>query len=256
MLQCMNLRVYSTVVALFLVLVLASSTSVFAADGVILIDQNRALAGNVTPGDAPGFPVTISQPGSYRLSSNLVVPADSNGIELTVDGVTLDLNGFAIIGSGSGTGTGIIARDSGARGVIILRGTILLFQDGINLTNSTFPNLGADIEQVRALNNTRNGIVFGTDGVAIRNSALSNGGVGIQGAGIFKENTATLNQIGLKATRAGSLVQGNNVTVNFFGIAAVCPANLIENTAAPNAQPFDLTGSGVCSSINNIDRAF
>ncbi len=38
-----------------------------AVDGVVLIDQNRALAGNVTPGDTPGFPVTISLSGSYRL---------------------------------------------------------------------------------------------------------------------------------------------------------------------------------------------
>jgi hypothetical protein len=45
-------------------------TAVYGVDGVILIDQNKALAGNVTPGDTPGFPVIISQPGSYRLDSN------------------------------------------------------------------------------------------------------------------------------------------------------------------------------------------
>ena len=42
------------------------SMPTWAVDGVILIDQNKALAGNVTPGDTPGFPVTISLPGSYR----------------------------------------------------------------------------------------------------------------------------------------------------------------------------------------------
>ena len=51
----------------------AISSSLYAVDGIVLIDQNRALAGNVTPGDAPGFPVTLSQPGSYRLSGNLRV---------------------------------------------------------------------------------------------------------------------------------------------------------------------------------------
>jgi len=40
--------------------------SLFAVDGVVLIDQSHALAGSITPGDAPGFPVTITQPGSYR----------------------------------------------------------------------------------------------------------------------------------------------------------------------------------------------
>ena len=48
-----------------------SAFDALAVDGVTLIDQNKALAGSVTPGDTPGFPVTISQPGSYRLSGNL-----------------------------------------------------------------------------------------------------------------------------------------------------------------------------------------
>jgi len=58
--------------------VLAGLTAVavpaYAVDGVVLINQSVALSGNVTPGDTPGFPVTISAPGSYRLSSNLIVP--------------------------------------------------------------------------------------------------------------------------------------------------------------------------------------
>src|SRR5882762_4507455 len=77
----------------------AISSSLYADDGVVLIDQNRALAGNVTPGDAPGFPVTISQPGSYRLSGNLTVPdINTTAIQITADFVTLDLNGFSIVG--------------------------------------------------------------------------------------------------------------------------------------------------------------
>ena len=43
-------------------------------DGVVYIDQNRAAAGGITPGDLAGFPVTIAQSGSYRLSGNLTVP--------------------------------------------------------------------------------------------------------------------------------------------------------------------------------------
>ena len=51
-----------------------------AVDGVVLINQAAALAGNVTPGDTPGFPVVISVSGSYRLSGNLTVPdANTNG---------------------------------------------------------------------------------------------------------------------------------------------------------------------------------
>jgi hypothetical protein len=71
-----------------------------AVDGVKLIDHAKALAGGVTPSDTPGYPVTISQPGSYRLSSNLTTGpnADTDAIEITTDTVWIDLNGFAILG--------------------------------------------------------------------------------------------------------------------------------------------------------------
>src|SRR5882672_11227351 len=103
-----------------LCLLAANPSGLYAVDGVVLIDQNRALAGNITPGDAPGFPVTISQSGSYRLSGNLTVSdVNTSAIQITGENVSLDLNGFAILGpvvctapvdttvcNGSGTGIG------------------------------------------------------------------------------------------------------------------------------------------------------
>lgn len=67
------------------------------------IDHNKALAGNITPGDAPGYPITLSRPGHYKLMGNLSVPAGVNGIHITAPGVTLDLNGFTVAGAGSCT---------------------------------------------------------------------------------------------------------------------------------------------------------
>ena len=72
------------------------SGNLLAVDGVVLIDQNRALAGGITPGDAPGFPITISVSGTYRLSGNLSVPPLTSAIVMTVSNITLDLNGFSI----------------------------------------------------------------------------------------------------------------------------------------------------------------
>jgi hypothetical protein len=88
------------VVALALGLPLSS----LAVDGVVLIDQNKAMAGNVTPGDTPGFPISITQSGSYRLAGNLTVPVGTNGIEISASNVFLDLNGFTI-SCGGGTQT-------------------------------------------------------------------------------------------------------------------------------------------------------
>jgi hypothetical protein len=67
------------------------SVSAFAVDGVVLINQASVMA-------AGGFPYKITQSGSYRLSGNLTVPANTDGIDITVDNVTLDLNGFTIKG--------------------------------------------------------------------------------------------------------------------------------------------------------------
>ena len=82
-------------ISAFSLLVISVSSTAHAQ---VAIDQNRAMAGNVAPGDTPGFPVTLSLAGSYKLTSNLVVPANAKGIQISADGVTLDLNGFSITG--------------------------------------------------------------------------------------------------------------------------------------------------------------
>ena len=75
-----------------------------AADSEIVISQESAMAGNVTPGDEPGFPVTISAPGHYRLAGSLTPGAGTDGIVIKADNVTLDLAGFALAGAHSETG--------------------------------------------------------------------------------------------------------------------------------------------------------
>jgi hypothetical protein len=42
--------------------------------------------------------VTLSLPGAYKLTGNLVVPANLTGVEMQAAGITLDLNGFNISG--------------------------------------------------------------------------------------------------------------------------------------------------------------
>jgi len=179
-----------------------------AVDGVILIDQNRALAGNVTPGDAPGFPVTISQPGSYRLSGNLTVPnANVTAIEITGDNVTIDLNGFAIIGPTvctgspptcspvSGTGFGITSAT--ATTIAVYNGTVRgMGSSGIFFTTGASA-AGHIVERVRAESNGGNGIEIAGGNVSY-STAIGNGGVGI---GLFEgtasHNTAIANLYGI-----------------------------------------------------------
>ncbi|MBX3724480.1 MAG: right-handed parallel beta-helix repeat-containing protein [Xanthomonadales bacterium] len=75
------------------------------ADGVIEINQDCAMAGCMT-GDSPGFPVTITAAGHYRLTSDLSIDTTSPVINAFVDGdVRLDLNGFTVRGPTTCSGT-------------------------------------------------------------------------------------------------------------------------------------------------------
>src|SRR5258707_1116396 len=98
---------------LFLLALALAPASLFAVDGQVLINQSTVNA-------AGGFPYTITQPGSYKLSGNLTVPnGNTTAIVIASDHVTLDLNGFSILGpvdcsggfpcSGVGTGYGVSA---------------------------------------------------------------------------------------------------------------------------------------------------
>lgn len=66
-------------------------------DGRFEIDIDCVAAG-CFPGDTGGFPVTIANPGSYVLTSNLdgMAMMANGAISITGSGVFLDLNGFFI----------------------------------------------------------------------------------------------------------------------------------------------------------------
>jgi hypothetical protein len=156
---------------LFSVLIgLAALPQAFAVDGVILISQTTALLGNVTPGDTPGFPVTISQPGSYRLSSNLTVPdANTTAIQVTSTNVTIDLNGFSIIGPVVCTGEPVTScNPSGASGV----GIVTSSNTTVTVTNGTVQGMGVGlsfsgpsrVERVSAVQNNSFAFCFRVPG--------------------------------------------------------------------------------------------
>lgn len=85
---------------LVFVTALAAAGLAQGGDGVVEINQAAALAG-IDANDPPGFPVIISDAGSYRLTGNLVV-SDSNTEAIRVSSsaslVSLDLSGHLIQG--------------------------------------------------------------------------------------------------------------------------------------------------------------
>lgn len=175
------------------------SAQALAVDGVILIDQNKALAGNVTPGDTPGFPVSITRPGSYRLASDLVVAdIDVSGIVIeTSGGVSIDLNGFAIRGPHSG-GTRPCQATTPGKGI----GTGFVNSNAVEIRNGTIERMGCD------------GILLIGFGNLVQNVRVrNNGGTGIQITGVISNNVLSSN--GAEGiTSFDAVVTGNSIFDN------------------------------------------
>jgi hypothetical protein len=238
------------ILALTSVLFLTSGIAT-AVDGVVLIDQARALAGSVTPGDTPGFPVTISVAGSYRLSGNLTVPdADTTAISVTSDNVSIDLNGFAILGPVTCTGNPISCTPTGTGNGINVEGlprTIGIRNGEIRGMGSAGISCGSsgavvNVSDMRVLQNGWVGIIVangmvtgssvttnGTTGIAVSgtgtvigNHVSHNGTNGIQvNNGLVSQNTSSANgSVGLRLTLTVGY-WGNALTANNAGGAQV-----------------------------------
>ena len=148
-----------------------------ASDGRIEINQVRALAGGITPADGPGFPVQLSEPGSYLLTSDLVVPTGNVGIELHADEIHLDLGGFAIRNEPNGLGVSGVAsfNDAGANSVI-RNGAVIGFSGvGIDLPETA----GVRVDEMLIRENAGGGLHLGGRGLVTHARVFDNGGNGM-----------------------------------------------------------------------------
>ncbi len=212
----------------------ALSPAVPAQAAVIVITQGKAKAGNVTPGDAPGFPVTISRSGSYRLATNLTVPAGKDGISITDHDVTIDLDGFRIHGF-SAANNGIVGTMHTAT---VRNGFVGLFRfNGISL--------GGDfhvIENMRIIGNASYGIYANGNSTLIRGNVVSSNGNGMFARNSLVEGNVVAGNFGVGVRAARSTVLGNTITSNAsYGIFG--------DTVADGQQ--NITGYGNNTLVNN-----
>lgn len=233
---------YLTRIVMALCCMLGAVSTAIAVDGVIEINQAKALAGNVTSGDAAGYPIYIKTSGSFRLTGNLTHSAPIAAIIVEAANVTIDLNGFTISGSGSGTYDGILTWPT-AINLEIRNGTVRNFgRYGIN-TQSYAPN--ARIINVRTTENGSDGIHLEGKGALIQNcSSNVNGRYGIYslgGATIIGNNIRGNTSHGLSMStgdgygmnvltennggNANAQTTGFNVQIgtNICGINTTCP---------------------------------
>jgi len=162
---------------------LAGAPAALADDGTILIGQPVQ------------FPYVISQPGSYRLSSNLTVAANApvGAIDIAASSVTLDMNGFTISCAGCSAGAPIGILVTGTD-VLIRNGQITGFQGmqglgaGVSIQGTNAHPVEATMSHVSANNNGFG--FYSTPGstMTVMDSAASDdyiAGVAAQGQGII-----------------------------------------------------------------------
>lgn len=167
------------------------------------------------------LPFTITNGGSYYLTTNLQSGAGVDGITIQASNVTLDLGGFFLGGNGTGL-SGILV--SGAQqSIAIGNGTIRGWTvAAVNATGARQVHCSG----LRILENTADGLLAGSQSLVAGCTASGNGGVGI-------------------AAQDSSRVTGCIADANATGFRAVGSGNRIEdNLAATNsAAGFELAGS-------------
>jgi len=227
-----------------------SSVPAFAIDGQTLINQSIVTA-------AGGFPFTISNPGSYKLSGNLVAPNSfgSAGIVIAANNVTLDLNGFAISCASPGCSIGVSV--FGFQNVSIQNGTLTNFGAALDLANSVvrvdgisasggFNGIAVDggsvsITKFTATGNANSGVLaLGANTVvSLRNSIISGSPSGVQLGG------AEPNFFG-KASILGNTIVNNNIGLLSTGGQTAIGLNDLNNTTN-----LSVSVPGTVTSMNN-----
>jgi len=234
------------------------TTSGTSPDGAVMIDQARVTTGSVTPGDTVGFPLTITQNGRYRLSSNLVVPAGLDGIVVAagVDAI-IDMNGFSITGAATCSRTVNCFQSGGTHGIRTATGTSVQVQDGrirgFSLVgvghNFTVPQSTLRLTDVHLHQNGYG--VFAARLQALRVQAEDNSMVGIQGMhGSIAESHAIDNgNIGF--VLSAGVLRANVATKNSYGFLLYSTTVAIENVAFSNLGGSVVAGGGTpVSSMN------
>lgn len=235
---------------------LAFAAPAMAVDGQVLITQAKAVAGNVTPGDAAGFPVTLSVAGSYKLASDLIPGPNKSGIVAAAPDITIDLNGFRMSGGPAGgtnnslngiVGTGdrlrvlngtigafeVTGISNANRGYLIVE-NMRIINNGLGISNDFGPF--SRIQNSTVATNVGDGILCGATCHVEGNVVSNNGGVGIGlRSGTVLGNTIHTNVgSGILNVANPDVGFGNNTLVNNGVPQVVNVTAMFPNHCSPN----------------------
>jgi hypothetical protein len=159
--------------------------------------QSQTLIGGGK--SAPTFPITISQPGHYKLAANLVVPVGQSAIQVAASNVILDLDGRTIssaapVCSGdwpalnckTGFYAAGVSNTANHENITVRNGTITGFSHGIHLFRRSL------VENVVVERNAQYGMWVGSGSVVLGARAAQNKNAGILSyQSIVKDSTSS-----------------------------------------------------------------
>lgn len=176
------------------------------------------------------LPYTISAPGSYTLTGNLIANGSTGGITISADNVTLDLNGFALIGGGSGSVAGINV-PSDQKNIVIRNGTVRGWTNGgVNASNAN----NSVIEGLRVSNNSASSSFSNVAGISIGNGST------VKNCHVAQNTNCHGISVGSACFVTGCIAKGNSNV----GIRMVDRCYVLENIS-------DSNGTGITGGSGN-----
>jgi hypothetical protein len=178
-----------------------------------LFTQQLCAQTQINQSNISSFPYTITKPGSYILTSNLTVSAaNTTAIMVYASDVTIDLNGFSIIGPMSCTASGCSSSSSGYG--------VNTQYNNLTLKNGTIS--GFDEAVFAAYGNVENLTVYSCAyGIAANYSTV--------------RHNQVYNISEFAITTSYSSIIENQVSASYFGIYGIYSSNM-NNTSASNSQ--------------------
>jgi hypothetical protein len=263
----MNISTRRIVLTMLIAMSTIWPASAMAIDGIIEINQAAALAGGVTSGDTPGFPVLLSEPGSYVMTSNLTLPdTNTDGIELVAatGSIQIDMNGFLILGSGTCTPFCPVTSCTGGTGRGVYSDTAIL---GVGLRNGGIQGMGAagvdviggvSLDAVFLANNGGDGVRIASGAGRFENVIPSrNGGDGIHGEPTLplraREVTTSCNLgDGIEAGPASTIVDSTAITDGGRGFVVGFGSLVRDSVSTSHLTGFGLECSATAGIGGNI----
>lgn len=179
------------------------------------------------------LPYAITKSGSYYLTTNLTGVAGTNGITITAGDVTLDLNGFALIGV-TGSSNGVFAVP-GLKNLEVRHGVVRNW-GGSGVDANV---IGSQLLDLRLSDNGAAGARAGSQANVLRCVATGNTDVGLYGG----------NGSLIKSCTAGGN-SGGGISAAFGGTVADCSA--YGNTGAGITALSDSNVHGCLADDNTI----